>query len=738
MKILMTLMGLDIGGAETHVVELSRALCRRGHTVIVASNGGVYEEALSREGIAHVKIPMHRRSIGCMLRSLRLLRALIRRENPDLVHAHARIPAFLCGILRKTMKFPFITSAHGVFAVTPALKLMTNWGERTVAVSEDIKAYLLQEYRCPEDQIHVTINGIDTEVYASAPADELLRQELGLGSGPVVCLVGRLDEASVRLAQVLLSVCDELIRRYADVQVLIVGGGSRENTLCAEAERINKRHGRNTVVMTGPRTDVARLLPLSTVFVGVSRSALEAMAAERPVILAGNPDYQQGYMGIFGEAALESARKTNFCCRGYGAVTPEKLLEDLTAVLDMPSAERQALGRYGRQVVQDYYSVARMTEDYLKAYEKLLDPPRVIRAAVSGYYGYGNLGDDAILHAIARQLYSPERPVRLTVLSRHPGETEQQYCLPAVQRFSPWGVWRTLKRSDVLISGGGSLLQDKTSTRSLLYYLAVIRLAKLMKKPVFLYANGIGPLTQNRNRRMVRRCIERCDRITLRDQESLTELRSLGVTRKDIEITGDPVFTMQVDAAASAPLSELGVPAGAAVVGISVRRLPQEERFVGQFAKLCDRLVLEQGKTVVFLVMQESGDEETCQRIRREMTQTSYLAKAPGEPEKMLAMIRDMEMVISMRLHTLIFAAAVNVPVVGCVYDPKVSAMLGMLEMPSCGTPETMTAEDAYAIVGNMLDHLPEYKIRLGKNVDARTAMAEKNSRLFHQLMDNL
>ena len=95
MKILMALMGLEIGGAETHVVELSKALSRRGHEVLVASGGGVYESALADVGIRHFRIPLHRRDQ--MLRALRLLDRLIREEKPDLVHAHARIPAFLCG-----------------------------------------------------------------------------------------------------------------------------------------------------------------------------------------------------------------------------------------------------------------------------------------------------------------------------------------------------------------------------------------------------------------------------------------------------------------------------------------------------------------------------------------------------------------------------------------------------------------------------------------------------------------
>ncbi|MBQ5799250.1 MAG: glycosyltransferase, partial [Oscillospiraceae bacterium] len=94
-KILMALMGLEIGGAETHVVELSKELHRRGYEVVVVSNGGVYERELVEAGIRCHRAPLHKRSLGAMFRSLVALRRIIREEKPDVVHAHARIPAFL-------------------------------------------------------------------------------------------------------------------------------------------------------------------------------------------------------------------------------------------------------------------------------------------------------------------------------------------------------------------------------------------------------------------------------------------------------------------------------------------------------------------------------------------------------------------------------------------------------------------------------------------------------------------
>lgn len=735
MKILVALMSLNIGGTETHVLELAKELNKLGHEVILASNGGVYVPELEKCGIRHVSVPMNQRSIPLMLRSLRLLRRTIRQEQPDLVHAHARIPAFLCGILQKRMGFPLLTSAHGMFEVTPILKRITNWGDRTVAVSKDLKAYLMENYQVPADQIHVTINGINTDQFSPGGAHEALRQELGLGSGPVVMLVSRLDTPSTYSSRCLVAVTPELLRRFPDAEVVIVGGGDQEEALRRQAGEVNRCCGRTAVHMTGSRTDVDQLLSLATVFVGVSRAALEAMSEAKPVILAGNPDYDQGYLGIFTPEKLDAARETNFCGRGCDPVTQDALLRDLTALLSMDSQQRQALGDFGRQVILEEYSVARMTQDYLDAYDKLLHPTKAIRAVISGYYGYGNLGDDAILKAIAGQLGALSQPVRLTVLSRQPEQTRTEYGLPAVGRFSPLGVLRALRKSDLLISGGGSLLQDKTSNRSLWYYLSVIRLAQIMKKPVFLYANGIGPIQRPRNRRAVQKCIQNCDAVTLRDQDSLAELQALGVTRTDVRVTADPAFTLTPAANGREILTKLGIPPERKVLGVSVRRVRDMEGAPEQFALLCDRLSREQDLAILFLVMQDQRDEEISRQIMERMTEPAWLLQTPADPGAMLGTIGCMEALVSMRLHTIIFAASQRIPAVGCVYDPKISAFLKLFHMPSCGTPGEMRADAAFGVVKELLEQRQSHVQALEQCVAPLEKAAWETPELLEELL---
>ena len=213
MKILMATMGLDIGGAETHIVELAKELKAEGHDVAIASNGGVYVPEIKAAGIRHYSVPMHRRDAGCMLRSRKLLKEIIRTERPDVVHAHARIPAFLCGTLQRTMKFPFVTTAHWVFTTKGGLRYLTNWGQRTVAVSDDIKAYLIREYGVPEEHISVTINGIDTEKFSPQTSGQSVVEEFGLDrSRPVVSYVSRMDEDRALVARQLIQIAEELDR----------------------------------------------------------------------------------------------------------------------------------------------------------------------------------------------------------------------------------------------------------------------------------------------------------------------------------------------------------------------------------------------------------------------------------------------------------------------------------------------------------------------------------------------
>ena len=138
---------------------------------------------------------------------------------------------------------------------------------------------------------------------------------------------------------------------------------------------------------------------------------------------------------------------------------------------------------------------------------------------ISGYYGFDNIGDESILRTLVTSLRERIPDCSLTVLSHDPAATREKYGVEAVERMSPLAIARAVRRCDMLISGGGSLLQDVTSSKSLHYYLAIIRFAQLLGKKVFIYSQGIGPIEKDADRRATARALRRADGIVVVDKE---------------------------------------------------------------------------------------------------------------------------------------------------------------------------------------------------------------------------
>ena len=353
-------------GAETHIFELAKGLHSKGNNVIVMSAGGKYAEALEECGIKHIYAPLKNKRPQNLFKSYKAIKKIIKDEKINIVHAHARIPAFIASKVCKKMNVPLVTTVHGIYKVTPLLKLLTNWGEKTLAVSEDIKKQVMDVYKIREENIQVTVNGINTEVFHNGN-NEQIRKEFNLSKEKFTIIhVSRLDNMSSNVAKMLIESSKELNEKIKDgVQIIIVGSGEKEEELKLLAKSYDN------VIMTGIRTDVSELLKESDLFVGVSRAALEAMSTELPVILAGNKDYGQGYIGIFDETKTDIAINTNFCCRECSDVDKEQLTKDIIKVYNMSKEDKEQLGRYGRKIVVENYSIEKMVSDAEKMYEEV-------------------------------------------------------------------------------------------------------------------------------------------------------------------------------------------------------------------------------------------------------------------------------------------------------------------------------------------------------------------------------
>lgn len=368
MKILMVTMSLGIGGAETHIVELTRELRRMGHDVTVASAGGVFADELATYGVRHVTLPLADKSVFSVVTSYRGLSELIGKEKFDIVHGHARIPDFILSYVRRRHSFRFATTAHLDFAVNALWRRLTEWGERTLAVSDDIKDYLVREYGVSPDKIGVTINGIDDRKFSPDVDYSGVLREFSLDADRRrIVYISRMDADRSAVAFMLCECAPSLAGTYPDLDVVIVGSGNDYERLAEAAEKANSAAGRRVVTLCGARSDTNCFCAMADVFVGVSRSALEAMAAHVPVVVAGN----QGYLGILTESNTELARSANFCARGCPKSTATALERDLRVLLGMPEDKRRDIGEYGYRVVTGHYSVGRMAQDYLDCWKQM-------------------------------------------------------------------------------------------------------------------------------------------------------------------------------------------------------------------------------------------------------------------------------------------------------------------------------------------------------------------------------
>lgn len=737
MKILMTLMGLEIGGAETHVVELTKELTRRGHEVIVASSGGVYEKELTDFGIRHVNLPLASKSLFSIYKSYFGLKKLIKKEKFDIVHAHARIPAAILGRLAKKLGFKFITTAHFDFKVNSFYKKITNWGELQLAVSHDLKNYLIENYGENPDNISVTINGIDTEKFTCQKDSSSLIDELGLSKeSKKVLYVGRIDKEVAHAALKLAENAHRIAAAYPGVQVIIVGGGSAYDELSDLAAKSNIVAGYNCVITTGPRTDIAAFTSLCDVFVGVSRAALEAMAAKRPCVLAG----AQGYMGIFDESKLESARASNFTCRGEVIPTGDMITNDVIKLLSCDSDTLLNIGEYNHSVVEKYYSVTKMADDYLDVYRKAGTPLKEKgEIIISGYYGFKNLGDDTLLRSLISALRSEKPDVRITVLCAKPHEMNKLYGVRTINRYNVFKIRREMKSAKLLINGGGNLLQDGTSEKSLIYYTAIMNMAKKFGLKLVLYANGIGPLYSEKSKKRAADIIRKADYISLRDPESLELIREIGCSdvEMSIKISSDPAFSSkEYDAAwTKFILSKNNLEPNGKYFMVSVRsgntlessKKNYDARIIKELSSAILEIHEKHGLIPIFVPFQTSVDDKMTEKLYRSVGVGSILKGLSAY--ELFGIIKCSEFVISMRLHLLIFAASLSVPLIGLSYDKKVDSFMRYIDEGEVSDIRSFMSKDVVSSVNTILENSSEIKERLEKKSAEFSVLAHEDAK---------
>ena len=166
------------------------------------------------------------------------------------------------------------------------------------------------------------------------------------------------------------------------------------------------------------------------------------------------------------------------------------------------------------------------------------------KICISGYYGFDNFGDETILKVLVENLKKFECNPEITVFSSNPNKTSTKLDVKSIRSFNILGVIKSIIKSDCLISGGGSLLQDVPSKKSLIYYLGVIFLAQLFFKKTIIFAQGIGPIKDKKLAKLTAFILKRVKLITVRDDNSLNLLNNWKINAIKCN---DPVWNINVE-----------------------------------------------------------------------------------------------------------------------------------------------------------------------------------------------
>jgi polysaccharide pyruvyl transferase CsaB len=286
-----------------------------------------------------------------------------------------------------------------------------------------------------------------------------------------------------------------------------------------------------------------------------------------------------------------------------------------------------------------------------------------MRVLICGYYGEHNIGDDALLEVLLAQLPSGCEPVVTTL---DPASLEAR-GIGTVQRRSLPLVLKALRHCSALVLGGGSLLQDTTSFRSLLYYAALITAARLEGKPVLLWAQGLGPLRRRRSRALVRILLPMVQAASWRDCASAQLAAGLGCAGP---VAGDPVWAL--------PAGQWHGRGGPIVVCFRPTGLLQGQQW-HLYLEALSQLAEQANREVIWLPLHRRQDPGLLQQLNSQGLMSAGLAARSREviaerPRDVIAMAADAGLVLAMRLHGLILAAIAGAPCAALSYDPKVAA----------------------------------------------------------------
>lgn len=358
---------------------------------------------------------------------------------------------------------------------------------------------------------------------------------------------------------------------------------------------------------------------------------------------------------------------------------------------------------------------------------------------ISGYYGYDNLGDEAVLETILKNLREAIGDADITVLSSDPTATVAKYDVESVGRSSFRGVLKALWKCDLLISGGGSLLQDVTSRLSIFYYLLIIFAGRLLGKKVMVYSQGIGPIRKPMNRFVTRWILSGIQAITVRESYSRQDLIEMGVSESLIEVTADPVVSMDVQSASDGTQllrsymteKQLEKPK----IGFALRGKAYSKDLEARIVKTVEAIQKEMDVTLIFIPFYYNEDMRTIHALRHVLNGDVVYLDQRHDAKEILGITRELDVLVGERLHSLIFAAICHVPMIALSYDPKIEYFMETIQSKAEFHIQTFDPEKLMLEVKRTYENADQLKEKLRANMERLKRKLEKNEMIVTRIL---
>jgi polysaccharide pyruvyl transferase CsaB len=349
------------------------------------------------------------------------------------------------------------------------------------------------------------------------------------------------------------------------------------------------------------------------------------------------------------------------------------------------------------------------------------------RILIAGYVGFGNAGDEAIAQVITGHLRERVPGAEITIVSGNPKHTSETYGVGAIGWRDPLAIAEAVRHTDLTILGGGGLFQDYWGfdpsailTREhwgLSFYVAPALLSAIYGKPLMLYAVGAGPLLSDHGRKYTKVAGDIATRITVRDVGSKELFESLGVASEKITLTADPAFDL-TPAPEAAELSEVrewksrSAPgSGGPAIAVCLRtwNFGADSTFCDrEIAVALDQVLESEGGRILFVPFESGDDVYVANRVIGQMRHkdSATVLTRPCIPAMVAGIVSNADLVLGMRLHSVIFSLAAGVPFVALEYDPKVGGLAALTGLEEFTLP--FGGIEAHVVAGRMRQALKE------------------------------